>query len=168
MHMLSVGATGEERGKAVFFGLFSSLIGLVGATIGFFFTWTFYPRDYFPRSLFQEDSSPYHDSGFDASYSGSSDFDPSDFDTSGFGSEGTGSDGFDLLFGVAGLIFVAIGVVWVVFSLGLILRIVRAAAWLDGTRGNSDDDRDVLTLAERLRSGTIKDVPQRRPDDFAG
>jgi hypothetical protein len=57
MHMLSVGATGEERTRAVFSGLVAGSIGLAAAAFGFVFARAFYPRDYFPRSLFQ-DSSP--------------------------------------------------------------------------------------------------------------
>jgi hypothetical protein len=132
MHMLSVGATGEERAKAVLSGLFAGLIGLAVAVFGFFFAYAFYPRDYFPRSLFQEDPAEFDPSGFGVPGLGSS----VSYSSELFGIEGTGSASTDLLFAGVGLVFFTIGMLWATSFLLLIVRTFRAAAWLDGTRAH--------------------------------
>jgi hypothetical protein len=137
MHMLSVGATGEERAKAVFSGLLAGSIGLAVAAFGFVFARAFYPRDYFPRSLFQDDSpdaGSFPDlgpAGFESSVSYSS-----ELESPVFGFDGTGSDGMDLAFALVGLFFFAFGTLWAVSFFGMIARTFRAAAWLDGTRAH--------------------------------
>jgi hypothetical protein len=137
MHTLSVGATGEERARAVFSGLLAGSIGLAVAVFGFVFAHAFYPRDYFPRNLFQGDPS---ETGWTPDL-GPDEFEPSvsyssEFESSVFGIHGTGSHGADLLFAGVGLFFFAFGTLWTLSFLSMIARTFRAAAWLDGTRAH--------------------------------
>ncbi|GIE83134.1 hypothetical protein Aph02nite_90840 [Actinoplanes philippinensis] len=120
MRMLSVGVTPDERRTAVFFGLFAALIGLGAATLGFLFAYSSYPRDWFPRTLFTEDAPFTEDSAV--------------IDDVGSGFPGAEGTGFGLIFAIAGLIFLVIGLLWTTSFLVAIVRAVRAAAWLDGTR----------------------------------
>ncbi|BEL08680.1 hypothetical protein Q0Z83_068710 [Actinoplanes sichuanensis] len=52
----------------------------------------------------------------------------------GGGADGLAPDGPDGLFQVVGLVFAAVGMLVVAFGVTVILRAVRFAAWLDGTR----------------------------------